>query len=169
MYRGCNDVVAAGRDRFNSKIWRFIMRERVKILVCSLAFVGCLGLTSDLSNAQDTKQMTQELHKACLADMSKFCSSVNLGEGRMMACLYAHEDQITEDCDSAMADTADVLDSFLSNVAAALDNCAEDIEKTCSAVEFGSGRILSCLKQNSSKVSADCKDSAGQLTEFLAD
>lgn len=145
------------------------MREHAKILMCSLVLIACLGLTAEQSNAQDAKEMAQTLHKACLADMDKFCSSVNIGEGRMLACLYAHEDQITEDCDTAMSDNADILDSFMFNLSTALGQCAEDIGKVCGDVEFGNGRMLSCLKQNSSKVSADCQKSASELSEFLAD
>ena len=145
------------------------MREHAKILMCSLAFIGCLGLTTGQLNAQDAKDTAQALHKACLPDMDKFCSTVNIGEGRMLACLYAHEDQITEDCDTAMSDTADVLDSFMFNLTTALGQCAEDIDKVCGGVEFGNGRMLSCLKQNSSKVSADCQKAADRLTDSLPD
>ena len=36
--------------------------------------------------------------------------------------------------------------------------CKADVEKLCSGVERGHGRIAACLKQNDAQVSAGCKD-----------
>lgn len=142
------------------------MRPYLKYFAYSLIFIGCMSNGLNQSLAQDG---TEGLHKACLADMAKFCSAVNLGEGRMLACLYAHEDQISEQCDEAVADTSDMLDSFMFTLNEALGQCAKDIETTCSGVAAGGGRILSCLKKNAPKVSAECNQSVGRLTEYLED
>jgi cysteine rich repeat protein len=36
--------------------------------------------------------------------------------------------------------------------------CKADVEKLCSGVERGHGRIAACLKQNEAQVSTGCKD-----------
>jgi hypothetical protein len=36
--------------------------------------------------------------------------------------------------------------------------CKADVEKLCSGVERGHGRIAACLKQNEAQLSAPCKD-----------
>ncbi|HXX84120.1 MAG TPA: cysteine rich repeat-containing protein [Casimicrobiaceae bacterium] len=36
--------------------------------------------------------------------------------------------------------------------------CKADVEKLCSGVQPGGGRIAACLKQNEAQVSAACKD-----------
>ena len=36
--------------------------------------------------------------------------------------------------------------------------CKADVEKLCSGVQRGGGRIAACLKQNEAQVSAGCKD-----------
>ena len=36
--------------------------------------------------------------------------------------------------------------------------CKADVEKLCSDVSPGSGRILACLRQNEAQVSAACKE-----------
>lgn len=41
--------------------------------------------------------------------------------------------------------------------ARAQDACKPDVDKLCAGIPAGGGRILSCLKANSAKVSPDCK------------
>ena len=36
--------------------------------------------------------------------------------------------------------------------------CKADVEKLCSGVHPGGGRIVACLKQNEAQISATCKD-----------
>jgi Cysteine rich repeat len=36
--------------------------------------------------------------------------------------------------------------------------CKADVDKLCSGMQPGGGRIVGCLKQNEAKVSAPCKD-----------
>jgi len=40
--------------------------------------------------------------------------------------------------------------------------CKADVEKLCSGVQRGGGRIAACLKQNDAQVSAPCKDAMAQ-------
>ena len=43
--------------------------------------------------------------------------------------------------------------------------CKADVEKLCSGVQRGSGRIAACLKQNEAQVSAACKDALSKSRE----
>jgi hypothetical protein len=40
--------------------------------------------------------------------------------------------------------------------------CKADVEKFCSGIQPGGGRIVGCLKQNDAQVSANCKDAIGK-------
>jgi hypothetical protein len=40
--------------------------------------------------------------------------------------------------------------------------CKADVEKLCSGVQPGGGRIIGCLKQNEAQVSASCKDAVAK-------
>src|SRR5687768_3281461 len=40
----------------------------------------------------------QKLQSACRTEMASFCSSVTPGEGRLILCMQAHEDKISNQC-----------------------------------------------------------------------
>jgi hypothetical protein len=87
----------------------------------------------------------------------------------MMSCLYAHEDKLSEACDAATDDIGDLIDSFFFELQQAYAACAPDIEKHCSDVKFGQGRVLSCLASNQASLSSDCDDVVATLKKDLAE
>ena len=46
--------------------------------------------------------------------------------------------------------------------------CKADVEKLCSGMQPGGGRIVGCLKQNEAQVSAACKDALAKARERKA-
>jgi hypothetical protein len=46
--------------------------------------------------------------------------------------------------------------------------CRVDVEKFCSEIQPGGGRIAGCLKQNEAQVSAICKDAIAKARERKA-
>ena len=46
--------------------------------------------------------------------------------------------------------------------------CKADVEKLCSGMQPGGGRIAGCLKQNETQVSAACKDALAKSRERKA-
>jgi hypothetical protein len=119
-----------------------------------------------LLNASSATQ-AQDVLKACEADIKTYCSQVTLGDGRLLACMYAHEDKISPECDVAVADAADQLDWFLSSVREALETCAPDIQKHCADVEAGQGRIYACLRIKKDQIGDDCKGVVDNVTARL--
>lgn len=119
-----------------------------------------------LLNATSATQ-AQDVLKACEADIQTYCSQVTLGDGRLLACMYAHEDKISPECDVAVADAADQLDWFLSSVRDALETCAPDIQKHCADVEAGQGRIYACLRIKKDQIGDDCKAVVDNVTARL--
>lgn len=110
-----------------------------------------------------------QLHEACKADMDKYCSSVTPGAGRMMACIYAHEDIIADGCDESAGDMLDILDSVLGTAGDAIAICLPDIKKHCSDTKFGQGRILRCLDEKSSELEAECGAVVGEFKQHFAE
>ena len=110
---------------------------------------------------------SQDVLMACEPDIKKYCSQVTLGDGRLLACMYAHEDKISEQCDVAIADAADQLDWFLSSVREAIATCAPDIEKHCADVAAGQGRIYACLRIKKDEIGDDCKAVVDNVTARL--
>ncbi|WP_075222091.1 cysteine rich repeat-containing protein [Acuticoccus yangtzensis] len=95
---------------------------------------------------------------ACSADIASLCGEVEPGNGRVMACLYAFESSVSDACDAAIADTADILDTMFASLSYARQMCMEDAASLCGDVEAGEGRVLSCLKEKEAELSDGCAE-----------
>jgi len=148
-----------GEFKFLSEI------KAMKIIIKSMAFAAVVYSGVGASGAASA----QGLLENCSTDIVKFCSQVSPGNGRVVSCLYAHEDSITEACDAATDDMGALIDGFFASVGEAYAICAPDIESKCSDVKFGQGRIVSCLAENQETLGQDCADIVTTLKEDLAD
>ncbi|WP_417766655.1 cysteine rich repeat-containing protein [Stappia sp.] len=93
----------------------------------------------------------------CATDIVTYCGDVEPGHGRVVSCLYAYEDKLSEACYAATIDYHDVMDFVFASVRDALASCAEDIDRHCSGTEFGHGRVLTCLSQSKAEIAPACK------------
>ncbi len=93
---------------------------------------------------------------ACADDIATRCAEVEPGHGRLMACLYAYEDKVSDACDVAIGDAADLIDMMFERLRSLKQNCAEDIRSLCAGATFGQGEIFSCLAAQKDAVSEDC-------------
>ena len=98
----------------------------------------------------------QSIFASCEDDISKYCSAVNPGNGRLGACLYAHEDQVSPSCDTAIVEIADLIDILFEQLRYAKQQCGADIAKLCGETELGQGRLFSCLHEQKAALSAEC-------------
>jgi hypothetical protein len=98
----------------------------------------------------------QRVFEACGEDVANHCEAVTPGNGRIFACLYAHEDKISESCDAVIVDVANQLDLFFELIRYTKQECRADIEKHCMDVEMGGGRIYTCLKSHKAELTSDC-------------
>ncbi len=123
------------------------------------SFLLILGLTAfSFSSSATTQSGGPSVLEACEPEIKANCAKVTPGEGRLFACLYAYEDQVSARCTNAIDDYADALDFFFANANEALTICAPDIEEECAGERVGGGRILSCLIENRSDLSPDCQE-----------
>jgi hypothetical protein len=109
-----------------------------------------------------TDPLTETVKNGCKAELESYCKGVTPGEGRVLACLYAHEDKLSAKCEFALFDAAVLLDRAVSALAYAAYECEDDLEKYCADVPVGEGRLLDCITKNKKKVSKRCLDA---LTE----
>lgn len=107
----------------------------------------------------------ENLMEGCAAEIENYCSQVTLGEGRLMACFFAHEDKLSNQCIQAVYDGAVALDAAINALVAVATYCETDIDEFCSEIEPGEGRILNCLTASRESLSADCSDLLSQLEE----
>jgi len=106
--------------------------------------------------------LADSVKSACSQELSTFCKGVVPGEGRILACLYAFEDKVSDKCEYAVYDAANRLEQAATALKFAAAQCKDDLLKFCSNVQVGQGRALACLNKNEKDVSQGCKDALKQ-------
>lgn len=96
------------------------------------------------------------VEEACKAELGTYCSSVVPGQNRQLACLYAHGDKLSGQCEMALYESVSVLDRAISTIAYLADQCRADIESKCAYVQPGQGRIAYCLREHEDSLSQPC-------------
>jgi hypothetical protein len=119
------------------------MKKRMKWTGLTVA-VLCVVLFNGIpANAQ--------AKNPCAEDVAKFCKDVQPGGGRLANCLKAHESELSPTC-------KDSHDQVKARAKEAHEACADDVQKLCKDVKPGEGRIVRCLKDNSDRLSSECRD-----------
>ena len=93
----------------------------------------------------------------CEKELDTYCKNVTMGEGRVLACLYAHGDKLSGRCEYALYDAAAQLERAIAALTFVAGECKDDLKSYCSDVAIGKGRLLKCLKKHDDKVSDRCK------------
>lgn len=103
-----------------------------------------------------TDQLTETIVNGCKKELDTYCKDVTPGNGRVLACLYAHEDKLTGKCEYALYDAAAQLERAVMTLVYTANECGDDLEKYCADVPMGEGRVLDCIERNENKVSKRC-------------
>jgi hypothetical protein len=98
----------------------------------------------------------KEIQEACEPDVKKFCSSVTPGEGRLLMCMMAYEDQISSKCDYALYQVSRNLERAGDRLEMTAEACWDDIEKHCANIPEGAGRIAQCLVTKKASLTKIC-------------
>lgn len=117
---------------------------------------------SQTTSATDAATATNEgpletFMQGCKTELETYCKDVTPGDGRVIACIYAHEDKLTGRCENALYDSAQQLENAVAALAYLATECDADIEKHCSNVEPGEGRIMACMEPHKTTVSKRCQ------------
>jgi hypothetical protein len=121
---------------------------------------ACLALAWPLSTAAAQSQLrdriagaVENVEGACAADVSSFCGNVTRGEGRVLLCMQAHEDQLSRRCQFALYRASRHLERAINRVERIAEACWNDIEVQCGDAD----RIGLCLIQKSGQLSQPCQ------------
>jgi len=128
--------------------------------------VSTLFSVSMNTHAQDS--LIESVVTGCKKELVGYCGAVTPGEGRALACLYAHGDKLSGQCEFALYDAAAQLERFVASLTYLANECGEDIDTHCAAVEAGEGRLAQCLLDNKSSLQPRCSsaiDSTGLNVE----
>jgi len=105
----------------------------------------------------------QKVQDACSNELTQYCKSVTPGEGRVLFCMMAHEDKISPKCDLALYEASRNMERALDRLGETADACWGDIEKQCSNVQEGDGRIAQCLLSKKTSLSQACASAIDKL------
>ncbi len=134
----------------------FLRRSFTSLPIILMAFI-----------AGNEQLAAQSIFESCETDLKAYCGQVTPGNGHIVACLYAHEDTLSDNCDAATEDHANLLDWFFESVRYVMDQCANDIQEHCAGVAFGGGRIFSCLVEKTSSLTDGCKALVPEMSKRL--
>lgn len=98
----------------------------------------------------------------CATELTEYCSQVTPGEGRVLACLYAHGEKLSGQCEYALYDAAAQLEQFVSNLSYLMHECTDDVNQQCAVVQAGEGRLAQCLLDNKANLTPRCSAAIDQ-------
>jgi hypothetical protein len=120
-------------------------------------------LTLLVNGAAAEQDLLQSVADGCKAELETYCTKVTPGQGRILACLYAYGDKLSAKCEYALFDAAVQLERAVAALGYVANECDADLEKLCSSVEAGEGRLLQCLEKNDAQVSSRCKQALKEV------
>jgi hypothetical protein len=116
-------------------------RQATVLVVLSFLIGGvCAAAAQTLSYADAVDQLAV----ACRADLAKYCKGVELGNGRLRACLDAHQNVVSPRCQQTRVM---VYGSIARRAAAQRDIgrfCDADIERLC-GTSHADAHLVECL------------------------
>ena len=130
--------------------------------IITLLFSLCLVFMA-ATVALAGESLVDTVAKGCEKELNSYCANVTPGEGRILACLYAHGDKLSGQCEYALYDAAVQLERAVAALSYLANECDADLEKYCSSVTPGQGRLIDCLDKNSKKISKRCKQAVDDV------
>jgi hypothetical protein len=125
-------------------------RTRIFLVALAVLLLGFTGVNAG-------QGLVETVANGCKIEIEKYCSQVTPGQGRILTCLYAHEDKLSAKCEYALYDAAAQLERAVAALSYVANECNEDLEKYCESIEPGKGRLLECLDKHDKQVSKRCK------------
>lgn len=128
--------------------------KKTLVFVIPLAALLLLPLAA---TAQEEDPIAAAM-KGCEKELKTYCSQVTPGESRIAACLYAHSDKLSGRCEYALYDAMAQLQRFVAAVQFVVNECEADLDKHCSDIPVGEGRVASCLMEHEKELTPRCSE-----------
>jgi len=130
----------------------------VSLSLCLVMLLGGLALAEE-------KGLVETVLDGCKKDIETYCKGVTPGEGRILACLYAYQDKLSNRCEFALYDAAAQLERAITALTYLANECKDDLKAYCSDVKPGEGRLINCIDKNIEKVSNRCKQAIKDVSK----
>jgi hypothetical protein len=125
--------------------------------ICMAALAKAQTPAQDVTAAMQG-QLSAQVLEGCNSELTQHCAEVTPGEGRLLACLYAHGDKLSGQCEYALYNAAARLERAIGAVTYVANECRAELETHCAEVEVGEGRVAQCLKDHGSQLSPECDE-----------
>ena len=123
----------------------------------------CSSLSAQQSSLADRVAAgVQAVERACASDINKFCPNVTRGEGRLLICMQAHDDQLSRSCQLSLYLASRNLERALSRVERIADACGNEIEAQCGNAD----RIGQCVMEKAASFSQPCQNVIAGLRQI---
>jgi hypothetical protein len=141
------------------------MTNTLRIALTSAACVVAAAAHSTASAQSNIRERltaaVETIEGACASDLRKFCGNVTRGEGRILLCMQAYDDQLSYRCQFALYRVSRHLQSALGRVDRIADACWNDIQEKCGDAE----RIGQCIMEKRASLSQSCQTVIDTLRE----
>jgi hypothetical protein len=117
---------------------------------------GCMICMVGIAVAQQ-KGPVETVLDGCGKEFDSYCKNVTPGEGRLLACLYAYGDKLSNRCEYALYDAVSQLQRALTALSYLASECRDDLKTYCSGIQPGEGRLLDCIDKKKDVISDRCK------------
>lgn len=131
----------------------------------SLLAAGLVLTSFTTGYAQDS--IAEMVLEDCELEIHDYCEWVTPGRGRIAACLYAHNNKLSEQCAVSLRVGLVQFRMILAAVEHVKTQCQGDLNKFCDGVEVGGGRVYRCLSNNKDKLNKSCSAAFAEAKEDL--
>ena len=107
--------------------------------------------------------VVEVVQKVCTSEIDTYCSNVTPGNGRMLACFFAHEDKLSIPCFNALYDGMGALNALVAATSFIAERCANEIDTICDGAPMGDGRIAGCLLDNKADLGPACVSAMDEI------
>jgi len=121
------------------------------------------GLLMGATGAWAQGDIIDDVVTGCEMEIANYCSQVTPGEGRLLACFYAHGDKLSAQCEYALYLGVGQLEEFANAVILVADACHDDLLAFCGDVELGQGRVATCLLESKAEVQDSCRQAMDEV------
>ena len=128
-----------------------------------LGAIGTAFLLALAHEAVAQSNIVARVTEACDSETKTYCSQVTPGRGRLLSCLYAHEDKLSAQCINPLYDGLALLERAVDTISYWVTQCDQDIDKFCATTEMGTGRIAKCLLDKKADLSERCTSAIDEV------
>jgi hypothetical protein len=132
----------------------------MRLILRAIATIFLLALAHE---AVAQSNIVARVVEACDSETKTYCNQVTPGRGRLLSCLYAHEDKLSAQCINTLYDGLALLERAIDEISYWVTQCDQDIDEYCAATEMGAGRIARCLLDNKPQLSERCTSAIDEV------